>query len=57
MFVLSIILLCGYGLFVLLQPPADLYEEVETNEAYADIKLSGIGLPDYSKVHMSGNEE
>jgi hypothetical protein len=57
LFVLFIILLCGYGLYALLAPPAELYEESETNELFPELKISSFGLPDYSKARVSGKEE
>jgi hypothetical protein len=54
---LSIIILCGYALYVLLAPPAELFEETQAKELMPELKISSINLPEYSKVQISGKEE
>jgi hypothetical protein len=54
---LSIIILCGYALYVLLAPPAELFEETQAKELMPELKISSINLPEYSKIQISGKEE
>lgn len=50
LFVLVIILLSGFGLYALLQPPAEIDEEPAASELFPELKLSSVSLPEYSKV-------
>ena len=57
LFILVIMLVCGFGLYAMLRPPAELYAEPERNELFADSPPSSLPLPEYSKVHILGKEE
>jgi hypothetical protein len=50
LFVLFIIFASGFALYALLKPPVDIYDELVTKDLFAEIKISSISSPEYSKV-------